>query len=640
MRVNRQFSRSFSFCSACFLVVLCFLFASGRATAQNEGFKLVKVEQVEFFQPLQHNIANLRGARNSGAVFTARFLDHFNRTGGVERWGYPTSEIVTERLGTLTQYYQRGVVDWQPLSSGGPYGIQRRLAWDYVGGGAGGSTDQGVEQHLTNSHTGAVVGPWGHKVSNVSVEGTRIGFQNFFDSLGGVEAFGFPKTDARSDTYPGAVLHDPTWPKEGRIRQYFQSTVIEYHPEDPNAPIKLRLLGDTLRNLKYPNNRWEPYAAFKPTSAQSVGQSVDVNLLRRARPTERTTEAAVAFAKSSLVRINVYSGQVYIGCGSGFFVDSTGYLVTNWHVAKNGDRFQIRTDDGRTHWASLAAGDGPHDLALLKIDGLTTTPVDWNSSNSLNLGSSMIAMGYPAPLLSFGCADLPTVTTGVFSTRLTLSGLEFLQTDVAINSGNSGGPVIAIDGGVVGIAVMTATGKENTSFLIPEARARPIIESWVAAHAAGRRDLIPARSAPQPTPTPRPAPTPTPTPTTRQPPSSPGSLISSTGIAIGDDCISGSSKSVNWAGSFPGNPLPSRFCYVVVMHWWPKGWSSHSVWHWSGGETDKTSPQVGCRNTNCRGGYIKKGFTNAYGYSRSPGTVAIDFYVNGSFVRRDMFTVT
>ena len=118
MRVTRRFSRYFSFCITGFLVLLCFLFASGPATAQNEGFKLVKVEQVEFFQPLQHNIANLRGARNSGAVFTARFLDHFNRTGGVERWGYPTSEIVTERLGTLTQYYQRGVVDWQPLSPG------------------------------------------------------------------------------------------------------------------------------------------------------------------------------------------------------------------------------------------------------------------------------------------------------------------------------------------------------------------------------------------------------------------------------------------------------------------------------------------------------------------------------------------
>jgi S1-C subfamily serine protease len=638
MRIAPTVTRRLVFSVACGIGLSCLLFVSGSAKAEDFGFKLVKVDQIEFFQPLRHNIANLRGARNSGEVFTARFLDHFNRTGGVERWGYPTSEILTERPGTLTQYYQRGVVDWQPVRPGGPYGIQRRLAWDYVGGGAGGSTDQGVEQHLTSPHAGSSVGPWGHKVSNVSVEGTWIGFQNFFDRLGGVEAFGYPKTDARSDTYPGAVIHDPTWPKEGRIRQYFQSTVVEYHPEDPNAPIKLRLLGDTLRNLKYPNNRWQPYAAFKATGAQSVGQSVNVNLLRRARPTERTVEAAVAFAKSSVVRVRVYSGQVYRGCGSGFFVDSTGYLATNWHVAKLGDRFHIRTDDGRMHWATLAAGDDPHDLALLRIDGLTTTPVDWNSSNRLGLGASLIALGYPSSVGS--CSDLPTVTTGVFSTRLTLSGLEYLQTDTALNPGGSGGPVVAIDGGVIGITQGGMTNKQNTNFLIPEARARPIIEAWVAAHAAGRRDLIPAPAAPVPQPTPTPTPrAPTPTPTPRQP-SSPGSLISSTGIAIGDDCVSGSSKSVNWAGSFPGNPLPSRFCYVIVMDWWPKGWSMHTVWHWSGGTTDKTTPTVGCTSTDCRGGYIKEGFTNSQGYGRNPGTVAIDLYVNASFVRRDVFSVT
>ncbi|KKL49598.1 hypothetical protein LCGC14_2313900, partial [marine sediment metagenome] len=144
-----------------------------------------------------------------------------------------------------SQYYQRGVVDWKPAPGGGPHTFQRRLAWDFIGGGLGGSEDQGVEPGLLNPNSGDDLGPWGHKVSNLAVDGTETGFKGFFDRLGGRDSFGFPKTDARPDTHPDAVLHTPGKPKDDRIRQYFQSAVLEFHPDSPSDPVKLGLICDT-----------------------------------------------------------------------------------------------------------------------------------------------------------------------------------------------------------------------------------------------------------------------------------------------------------------------------------------------------------------------------------------------------------
>ena len=207
-----------------------------------------------------------------GTTYDVDFMDFYYQNGGLTRWGLPTSEVFEEAGGTLSQYYQRGVVDWKPAPGGGPHTFQRRLAWDYIGGGAGGSTDMGVELHLTNPNSGALVGPWGHKVSNTSVEGEAIGFQAFFDQYGGVDAFGYPKTDARRDTHAQAVLTRPG-STPGFIRQYFQAAVMEYHP-GTFEPVKLSLLGDFLRNLKYPGNVWESITPFERATELSVGASL------------------------------------------------------------------------------------------------------------------------------------------------------------------------------------------------------------------------------------------------------------------------------------------------------------------------------------------------------------------------------
>ena len=213
-------------------------------------------------QLLRHNVPNLVVFAD-GQQRSADFKGYFENTGAIERWGLPISEVFEEERGALTQYYQRGAVDFHKRSDlGGGWVLERRLTWDYMGGGAAGSVDMGVELNITNPNNGELTGPWGHKISNLDTQGKTTGFRDFFDRLGGVQSFGFPKTDAREDTGgSGMLLAQGSTP--GRVRQYFQAAVFEYFPDNPPLfRVQLTLLGDFLRNLTYPGNRWAALTPF------------------------------------------------------------------------------------------------------------------------------------------------------------------------------------------------------------------------------------------------------------------------------------------------------------------------------------------------------------------------------------------
>ena len=475
-------------------LVVVAVVAASPVIARELGFGVTataRVTAVRYYAELQHNVADLAGTFTNGASFEAEFLTNFDRTGGVERWGFPTSAIFEETGGTLTQYYQRGVVDWQPPPGGGRHTFQRRLAWDHLGGGLGGSVDQGVEPGVTNPHPGEALGPWGHKVADLSVEGVSTGFADFFSRLGGVNSFGFPKTDARRDNHPQAVLHDPSRPVDSRIRQYFQAAVLEFHPESAIAPVKLRLLGDTLRNRKYPNNAWERQRAFTSKPPFSVGDQARLDLLevRGAGAAAGSVTGTVQRLQPSLLRI-----ETDTGCGSGFFVTANGYAVTSWHGVQGAQSITTSTVTGHRAAASVVAADADVDLALLAVDGLVhSVPVTWGNSEAVPLGSQLVAMGYGATLTSEGpsCAVNPTVTTGLLSNRIDLPGGNYLQTDAALNPGSSGGPVATLDGNVVGITVGSLSGLQNTNFLIPSERAEPVITAWLDEIRRGGTTSIP-----------------------------------------------------------------------------------------------------------------------------------------------------
>ena len=459
------------------------------ARAADSGFLSAEITATHFFDPLQHNVVDVAGEFADGAAFQANFLQNFNQTGGIERWGYPTSAVFEETPGTLSQYYQRGVVDWQPPPGGGDHTFQRRLAWDYLGGGLGGSIDQGVELHLTNPNPGDLIGPWGHKVANVSVEGDDIGFADFFHQLGGVSSFGYPKTDARRDNHPQAVLHTPTRPPDDRIRQYFQAAVLEYHPESPESPVKLSLLGDTLRDSRYPRRAWEQYLVFGPEAPLAVGAQLELGLESRRGPHGSTIDDAAKFLELSLLRVTTDQA-----CGSGFFVTESGYALTTWRLAVDAVTIMVSSPRGYTTNAHLVAGDPERDIALIKVEGDGHIPVLWDAFGGLAVGDELVAHGYAATFSLNGravdCQSTPTATSLSVSSTDANQPSYFRPT---IDVGDSGGPVTMISGRVVGMIASGSPQRPRADFFTPAADAQPLVTSWLEGVNRGTPPTLPHR---------------------------------------------------------------------------------------------------------------------------------------------------
>ena len=168
-----------------------------------------------------------------------------------------------------------------------------------------------------------------------------------------------------------------------------------------------------------------------------------------------------------------------IGEGSGFIVTDDGYVVTNHHVVEDADRVTVGLTNGNTYEAEVIGVDPSIDLALLKIDAEELPALALGDSEALRVGQWVIAIGNP---LDFE----HTVTVGVVSAkqrRVPLRGTDsgvanFIQTDAAINLGNSGGPLIDAGGNVIGIntAITRANYAEGIGFALPINQARRAME--------------------------------------------------------------------------------------------------------------------------------------------------------------------
>jgi serine protease Do len=155
------------------------------------------------------------------------------------------------------------------------------------------------------------------------------------------------------------------------------------------------------------------------------------------------------------------------GQGSGVIVDSAGYIVTNHHVVNGADSIQVELSDGRRTTADLVGDDALTDLAILKIDLPNLIAAEWGDSDALQVGDLVWALGSP-----FGLER--SLTFGIVSAKSRRGGLEqgpfqeYLQTDAAVNPGNSGGPLVNIEGQVVGInAAIVGPSFQGISFAIP-----------------------------------------------------------------------------------------------------------------------------------------------------------------------------
>lgn len=156
------------------------------------------------------------------------------------------------------------------------------------------------------------------------------------------------------------------------------------------------------------------------------------------------------------------------GSGSGVFINEAGYLVTNNHVVEGAQQLAIIYAQGGVAEATLVGTAPEFDLAVLKVDGAVPAVADWGDSSALPLGADVIAIG--SALGEYQ----NTVTAGVLSGfNREIGGLRgLLQTDAAINSGNSGGPLINLAGQIVGINTLVVRGGmagpvEGLGFAIP-----------------------------------------------------------------------------------------------------------------------------------------------------------------------------
>lgn len=213
--------------------------------------------------------------------------------------------------------------------------------------------------------------------------------------------------------------------------------------------------------------------------------------------TEKELTTAEIYAKyvSSCVGITVdivstnIFGQTVTGAaaGSGFVITEDGYILTNYHVIDGANSIKVTFSDGKEYTATYVGGEEANDIAVIKVEATGLTPVVIGSSSDMLVGEQVTTIGNPLGELTF------SETTGIISAldrTITMSDgnkMNMIQTDCAINSGNSGGALFNLYGEVIGItnAKYSSSGSsseasiDNIGFAIPINSVRSIVESII-----------------------------------------------------------------------------------------------------------------------------------------------------------------
>jgi serine peptidase DegS len=240
----------------------------------------------------------------------------------------------------------------------------------------------------------------------------------------------------------------------------------------------------------------------QPRTEPAPGSSAPVQSVAQSSPADPQRSFADAVSRAGPAVVNIYTARVVANdtrssdgnpllhqsvpnvrkrvegsLGSGVIVDSDGHLVTNHHVIQGADEIRVQLADGRVATPTIVGTDPDTDLAVLRVDLPDPPVMPMGRSNELRAGDVVLAIGNP-----FGLSQ--TVTQGIVSAtgrgRLGVTDFEdFIQTDAAINFGNSGGALINTDGELIGIntAVLAQTlGTDGISFAIPVNMVRGVMD--------------------------------------------------------------------------------------------------------------------------------------------------------------------
>jgi putative serine protease PepD len=237
------------------------------------------------------------------------------------------------------------------------------------------------------------------------------------------------------------------------------------------------------------------YAAFSSSDSHAVVRQVTVE---NSVPTSAGTSLSVAQvyqrANKGVVEVTVTStgqsdqfgqSQSQQALGSGFVYDDEGHIVTNEHVVDGAQSISVKLWNGATYKATLVGSDASTDLAVLKLDAPNSVlhPLTLGNSDAVGVGQGVVAIGSP-----FGLEE--TVTSGIVSAlhrsmqapnNFTIN--DSIQTDAAINHGNSGGPLLDLQGHVIGVNSQIESdsgGSDGVGFAIPSNTVRSIANQLIA----------------------------------------------------------------------------------------------------------------------------------------------------------------
>ena len=216
--------------------------------------------------------------------------------------------------------------------------------------------------------------------------------------------------------------------------------------------------------------------AYTPVNYNAAAES-NVDFTEAANKTVH----AVVHVKNMAVTRNPFSGNragiALQGTGSGVIISPDGYIVTNNHVIQKASKIQVTLNNNKNYMAEVIGSDPKTDIALLKIDAENLDYLPFGNSNNAKIGEWVLAVGNPFNLTS-------TVTAGIISAKSRDLGMDsnvssFIQTDAAVNPGNSGGALVNTRGELIGIntAITSQTGSYvGYAFAVPSNNARKIVE--------------------------------------------------------------------------------------------------------------------------------------------------------------------
>lgn len=304
--------------------------------------------------------------------------------------------------------------EWSPDGSQLVFGYRPGLVDPWRVGVVSAGTTLGSPRQLTLAGDGDYWPSWAR-------EGERIVFHSYRDSE-------FSKADKAEERAKGAEIYIMNKSGDNVVRL----TENEAYDGNPSWAPRKRGVEVSVASVVFPN--------ASKLDAMSVGE-------------------ATSQAGSAVVRV-----KTDLGSGSGFIIESNGLILTNNHVIRDAEEITVFLEDGTEYTGAVLGRDMIHDLALVKIETSSLPLLELGDLGQVKLGTEALVIGYP-----LGSSDL-TVTRGLVSAvkRDTGRNIHWIQTDSAVNPGNSGGPLLNLQGQVIGVvsAKFVGVSIEGVGFAI------------------------------------------------------------------------------------------------------------------------------------------------------------------------------